>query len=624
MGKQGVVLRQIHALFSVGRYAGLSDGQLIERFTSQNGEAAELAFAVLVERHGPMVLRVCRCVLRDPNDAHDAFQATFLVLVRKAPAIRNRESVASWLYGVALRVASCNRSAAARRRTHERRSPARATVAADDEDRADLEAAVHEEVGRLPDRFRVPVVLCYLEGMTQEDAATRLGWPIGTVRSRLARARDRLRAGLARRGFAPTAGGIAALLTCETAEAAVPTVLVDTTIRIATRSAVRQAMTAGLVPASIAALSEGALRTMLITKLKTIAMAVLAMGAFAAGAGVLAQSAAKLPAGADSKANPSATGAPGAPAGTQELDRGRTRREAQQLIDNLNAQLAEQKAKLDETSRQLDHANALLGRVPTREATRNADRNPAAAADPALGGPNVKFESDPANPKFATAALANAPGADHKTALDSPEIAETLRAEEPPTESEILRKLFDDRFKNVRTAVELVTTDVQGCRFYPLAGPCMTVTMRYKCTVRFDERRGDRTESRVEVVYVDKARLVRCTDPEHGHASGDEFDRRELERAADRVKWAESMFAKGYVSKSQRDAEQFALDRLRTKLVPDAKGTPPKGNSDPATRESAPDQERRLRDVERKLDQILDALKVMSRPAAAPSGTRAF
>ena len=109
-------------LFNVGTAGGLTDGQLLERFTAQGGEAAELAFATLVERHGPMVLRVCRSVLRDPEEAHDAFQATFLVLVRRAGSLWVRDSLGPWLHQVAYRVASCARSAAARRRRHERRA----------------------------------------------------------------------------------------------------------------------------------------------------------------------------------------------------------------------------------------------------------------------------------------------------------------------------------------------------------------------------------------------------------------------------------------------------------------------------------------------------------------------
>src|SRR5262245_61038256 len=120
-GPHDAASRYVRMLFHVGAVGGLTDGQLLERFTAQRGEAAEQAFAALVERHGPMVLRVCRSVLRDPHEAHDAFQATFLVLVRRSGSLWVRDSLGPWLHQVAYRVASCARSAAARRRRHEHR-----------------------------------------------------------------------------------------------------------------------------------------------------------------------------------------------------------------------------------------------------------------------------------------------------------------------------------------------------------------------------------------------------------------------------------------------------------------------------------------------------------------------
>ena len=192
-GNQGIALRHLDTLFRVGTVGGLTDAQLLERFTSRRDEAAELAFAALVERHGPMVLRVCRAVLRDAHEAQDAFQATFLVLVRRAGSLWVRDSLGPWLHQVAYRTASCARSAAARRRRHERRAAELTARPADDGDRDDLEGVIHEEVGRLPERYRAAVVLCLLEGLTPEQAARHLGCPVGTVHSRLARGREQLR-----------------------------------------------------------------------------------------------------------------------------------------------------------------------------------------------------------------------------------------------------------------------------------------------------------------------------------------------------------------------------------------------------------------------------------------------
>jgi polysaccharide export outer membrane protein len=185
----GNTLREIRLLFGTGTQIGLSDGELLSRFIDRKGEAAQSAFAALVQWHVPMVFRVCRRLLVDSHDSQDAFQATFLILARKARSLRDRDSVGPWLFGVASRVAAKSRSFSARRAYHERRSVERSWPKGpgEDPDRTDLQLLIHGEIGRLPERYRVPVVLCYLEGVNQEDAAELLGWPIGTVRSRLAR-----------------------------------------------------------------------------------------------------------------------------------------------------------------------------------------------------------------------------------------------------------------------------------------------------------------------------------------------------------------------------------------------------------------------------------------------------
>ena len=206
---RGIVLRDLNTLFSVGTIGALTDAQLLDRFTSHRDETAELAFRALVERHGPMVLRVCRAVLRDTHDADDAFQATFLVLLRRGGTLWVRDSLGPWLHQVAYRTASCARSAAARRRRHELRAAELTARHPDDGDRDDLGEVVHEEVGRLPQRYREVVVLCLLEGLTPEQAARHLKCPVGTVHSRLARGREQLRGRLIRRGLPGPAGLLA-------------------------------------------------------------------------------------------------------------------------------------------------------------------------------------------------------------------------------------------------------------------------------------------------------------------------------------------------------------------------------------------------------------------------------
>src|ERR1700677_2552265 len=160
----GTNLRTMRALFTAGTVGGLTDGQLLERFTNRDGDGAELAFASLVERHGPMVLRVCRTVLRDAHEAEDAFQATFLILALKAGSIRGRESLTSWLYSVAYNVAATGRSSSVRRRSHELESGRARPVSYTENNQDDLGPSIHEELGRIPERYRAVLVLCYLEG----------------------------------------------------------------------------------------------------------------------------------------------------------------------------------------------------------------------------------------------------------------------------------------------------------------------------------------------------------------------------------------------------------------------------------------------------------------------------
>ncbi len=274
MSGQGAAPRDIRALFHMGTTGGLTDEQLLEWFVARDREAAELAFAELVARHGPMVLRVCRTILRDPHEAEDAFQATFLILARRAGSIVKRASAASWLHGVARRVAWSARLATARRRTHERRAAELASRTCDDASGDDLAALLHEEIGRLPERYRTAIVLCDLEGLTEGQAAHRLGRPVGTVRSRLLRGRERLRDRLIRRGLAPSIIVLTSFHASEAASMVVPSVLVQSTTRAAVQFA-----TAGTVPAAVLSLTEGILRTMFITKLKISAAALITVGA---------------------------------------------------------------------------------------------------------------------------------------------------------------------------------------------------------------------------------------------------------------------------------------------------------------------------------------------------------
>jgi RNA polymerase sigma factor (sigma-70 family) len=196
---------EIRALFSVGAMGAMSDRDLLALY-AHAGEGAEQAFAVLVERHGPMVLRVCRNLLGDCELAADSFQVTFLLLARRSESIRHPEALGGWLHRVARRVALRARAGAHRWKHAEPFRSAEIAITADDPlERDEVCAIVHEEIDRLEDGLRIPIVLCALEGLTHEEAARRLRWPVGTVKSRLVRGRRRLKGRLMRRGLAPAA-----------------------------------------------------------------------------------------------------------------------------------------------------------------------------------------------------------------------------------------------------------------------------------------------------------------------------------------------------------------------------------------------------------------------------------
>jgi RNA polymerase sigma factor (sigma-70 family) len=260
--------------------AGLTDGQLLERYV--RGE--EAAFAALVRRHGPMVWGVCRRVLDSPQDAEDAFQATFLVLVRKAASV---VKVANWLYGVAHQTALKARATAARRRAREKQVTAMPEPAAGEQVLwDDLQPLLDQELSRLPDKYREVIVLCYLEGRTVKEAAGHLHVPQGTVASRLATARTLLARRLGRHGLAVTGAALAAELSRQAASAGVPLSVVSSTIQAASLAA-GSAAAAGALSARAVALTEGVLKTMLLSKLKIATAVLAALAVLGAGTAAL-------------------------------------------------------------------------------------------------------------------------------------------------------------------------------------------------------------------------------------------------------------------------------------------------------------------------------------------------
>ncbi len=262
------VMQHLWRLAGSREAEALADSLLLDRFVHRNDPEA---FAALLHRHGPMVLSVCRSILQNPHDTEDAFQATFLVLVRRAGAIGRRELLANWLYGVAYRVALRARAKRGRRRERERSGVEMTAIAASaDAHDPDLGPLLHDEVNRLPDKYRQPVVLCYLQGRTQAEAARLLGWTVGMVRGRLERARERLRGRLARRGLTLSAGLFATVLAHQAAPAAVPAALLESTARFAQLVAGGGTALAGVISADVNAHAQGVLAMMRMNTMRKI------------------------------------------------------------------------------------------------------------------------------------------------------------------------------------------------------------------------------------------------------------------------------------------------------------------------------------------------------------------
>jgi RNA polymerase sigma factor (sigma-70 family) len=260
--------------------SGLADAELWKRYVQ---ERDELAFAILVRRHGPMVLNVCRRILRIEQDAEDAFQATFLVLVRRASSIQSPGTLANWLHGVAQRTALEARGASARRRVVE--ASAVPPIESCEHPGEELWPVLEQELGRLREQYRAVVILCDLEGKTRKEVAHQLGWAEGTVASRLARGRSLLAKRLNRRGFSSAL--VAVALSGKTSSATVPAELIASTIRAANYSDLGKELPNGLFSPSVISLSEGVLKSMFLIKIKIAVAALLMLGITTLGMGTL-------------------------------------------------------------------------------------------------------------------------------------------------------------------------------------------------------------------------------------------------------------------------------------------------------------------------------------------------
>jgi RNA polymerase sigma factor (sigma-70 family) len=262
------VIQHLRSAWLLPEGADLTDGHLLECFVSRQETAA---LETLVRRHAPMVWGVCRRILSNHHDAENALQATFLVLVRKAGSVTPKEMVGNWLYGVARQTALKARATVAKLRTRERQVVDMPDPAIKEQDLSrDLQTLLDQELSRLPDKYRVAIVLCDLEGETRKRAARQLGLPEGTLAGRLTRGRALLAQRLARHGLAVTGGTVAALLSQTAASACMPTAVLSSTIKAVTLFAAGKTAAAGLVSAKVATLTEGVLKAMLLNKLKTV------------------------------------------------------------------------------------------------------------------------------------------------------------------------------------------------------------------------------------------------------------------------------------------------------------------------------------------------------------------
>jgi RNA polymerase sigma factor (sigma-70 family) len=279
-GQMSAVLQHLRRATLRQDGGGMSDGKLLECFLARREEAA---FEALVRRHGPMVLSVCRRVLHNTHDAEDAFQAAFLVLVRKAGSLRSRDTVGNWLYGVAFHTALKARAMAMKRRTKEAHAGARLRPKMSTQELAtEWHSILDQELSRLPEKYREAIVLCDLEGKTRTEAARQVGIPEGTLSGRLTTGRRKLAQRLTHRGLALSGGALAVALGQSTVSASVPIPLLASTIRAAACFAAGQTA-AGVISAEVAALAKGVLKTMLLGKLKLGAAIAFILSAFVGG-----------------------------------------------------------------------------------------------------------------------------------------------------------------------------------------------------------------------------------------------------------------------------------------------------------------------------------------------------
>lgn len=465
IGQGRGVFRDVQALCREGVLGQWPDDRLVERFAR---ERSERAFEALVDRHGPMVLRVCRAVAGDAHAAEDAFQAVFLTLARKAGSIRAGGDLGPWLRTVAVRVATNARHAESRRKRREGRAVRDDRV----EDRyhdPDLSTALLAEIERLPARLREAVLTCDVEGLSYGDAALRLGWPVGTVKSRHSRGRARLRDRLVRRGIAPAAAFLAAA-SADRLSAAVPAALRSCAVRGALALA-SDGPGVGASPAlAYLLLLEGTKTAMTQTMLMKSGLMLCgaALGIGATLAAVSAQGPHRAP---------ESTRPPGAAA------------------SELGAPLAPPGPKPEPAAFDLGVPDA-----PPRAESEAEAVAPRAARQRQVVG-QIRDEASKAEEAAPLRATTT-------SGLASPSEEPAEFTPEPPSNDDVWEALVKKTFVDARVHIDKVGEDAETPRVYPLAGRCQQVTVHYKGTV--DYLADPKTHQRGrEVVYFDKSHMRR-------------------------------------------------------------------------------------------------------------------
>jgi RNA polymerase sigma factor (sigma-70 family) len=362
--KLGRTLKQIRRWAGLRAADTLSDQDLLKRYVASKDESA---FATLVKRHGPMVWGLCRQMLRHAQDAEDAFQAVFLVLVRKAATIRKQESVGGWLYSVAFRVAKRLRASSARRRAREQPLANGVAAAVEDLSWRDVQVVLNEELNRLADKYRAPLLLCCLQGKTRDEAAQQLGWSLGTLRGLLDRGRALLRARLLRRGVTLSTTLLAVGVADLSQATAAPASLVSSTVQAAS-SAAQSAAAAGLVSAQVTALTQGVIQAMFLTKVKSVAIGLVCLALVGSGIGFVSYSASATETAASAQAG--------------QDDQHQATRQAKEELDplKLKKEIERLRRELAETRKELKSAQKLIrelqyqANIARAQALREADR----------------------------------------------------------------------------------------------------------------------------------------------------------------------------------------------------------------------------------------------------------